>query len=271
MRFRRLPATSWRLIALAAIVAIAAAGCGGSGEGDKSSSQILQDAAAAVKGSNSFHVNASVSSSNGQATFDIKVAAAGTVTGTLTIGGSTANFVIVNGNTYFQGKAFFTQFGGAAAGDLVGDNWVLIPSSQASSATQGLTTFTDTSKLSSCFSSLAGNPYTKSNGSTNGESVVMLQSSQGYTIDIASSARPYPVQITGSGNANLGSACGGAGSTSGNAGSGTINFDGWGQSFTVTPPPNPIDFSSVLGGGSSSGGSSPSPAASPEQVTPSPS
>ena len=250
------------LVAATTLVMLAA--CGSSGEGDKSAAQILQDTAAAVKGVSSYHVSGSGSSSSGSVTFDLRVAGPNTVSGSLNSGGATINIIVVNGSTYFQGKDFFAQFSPDAA-SLIGDSWVLIPPSQASSATQGLDTFTDTSKLSGCITSISSGSFTKATGTANSEPVVILQSSMGYSVAVASSGTPYPVQITGTGSANLGSACGGSGSSSSGSGNGTINFDSWGQSVTVTPPPNPLDLSSILGSGGSGSG-----AATPE-ATPTPS
>jgi hypothetical protein len=228
---------------------------GGSGEIDKSTDQIIRDMAAAIKSVHSFHISGSVVSSGSTVGLDLTVAGPQSVSGSITEKGATAHLVLVNGALYFMGKQFFAVFANPQAAALLDDNSVKMPASTGSSVESSFGVFTNTSTLSDCFAGVKSTTLAKTASTVNGVAVVQLTNG-GHTLDVAANGPTYPVRFTGSGSDPLfqssNPACssgswsaGSSGSSS--SGSGSILFDSWGASSSVTPPPSPIDLSSVGG------------------------
>lgn len=238
--------------ALALLGAAVLASCGGpgqSGEGAKSPRQIIQDVAGAIRSVHSYHLFGSAGTSGGMTRLDLRVANAQTLSGSLSEKGVTARLVLVGGGLYVQGQDFFRQFGGAQAASIVGDRWVRLPQSEASSLQSAFSAFGNTSTLASCLVSGTRNvSLTKSFPTVGGVQVIELRG-DGGVLDVAASGPPYPVRLSGSGSGAFVSsdpACS-SGATPGGGGSGAVNFDSWGAGVSVTPPPNPIDLSQVAG------------------------
>ncbi|HEY6378960.1 MAG TPA: hypothetical protein VI316_07250 [Candidatus Dormibacteraeota bacterium] len=238
-------------------------GSGASGEIDRSTDQIISDTAAAIKGAHSFHMHGNFTSGGDAVGLDLHIGGPQSVSGSITLKGTTAKLVLVNGDTYIQGKEFFAVFGNAQAAALVGDNWVKLPASAASSVQTSFALFADTSTFSHCFLSTgSGTSLNKSASTLNGVAVIELTGG-GSTLDVAATGPTYPLRVSGSGGSSgsgLGTkssdpACspGGASgsasgsSSSGSGGSGAILFDSWGVTVTVTPPPGALDLSSFGG------------------------
>lgn len=236
---------------LAGVLLLSACGSGGGGSGeiDKSPDQIIKDMAAAMKGVQSFHMHGSVVASGNTTGIDLTVAGPRTISGTITEKGATAHLALVNGTFYIQGKQFFAVFANPQAGAVVGDNWVKLPSSISSSVQSSFAVFTNTSTFSSCFSGFK-NPSSISKAATtvNGVSVVEL-SGDGSTLDVQAGGPAYPVRVASTGGANpfLQSTNPACSSVDSSSGSGTIAFDSWGATSTVTAPPSALDFSSLGG------------------------
>jgi len=222
---------------------------GGSGEIDKSPDQIIKDMAAAIKSVHSFHLQGGVTSSGTPTVIDLTVAGPQALTGSVTEKSATAHLVLANGSFYIQGKQFFTVFANPQAAAVVGDNWVKLPASIASSVQSSFAVFTNTSTFSTCFSGLK-NPSSLSKSATtvNGVSVVEL-SGGGSTLDVQASGPAYPVRFKSTGGPSpfLPSSDPACSTVSQSSGSGTINFDSWGTTPTITAPPSSLDFSSLGG------------------------
>jgi len=222
---------------------------GGSGEIDKSPNQIIKDMAAAIKSVHSFHMHGTVVSGSNPTALDLKIVGPQTLTGSVIQKGAVAHLVLVNGTFYIQGKQFFAVFANPQAAALVGDNWVKLPSSVSSSVQSSFGSFANTSTFSSCFPGLK-NPssISKSAMTLNGVSVVEL-SSGGYAFDVQAGRPAYPVRFKSTGGASpfLPSTNPACSNINSSTGSGTILFDNWGTTTTVTPPPSALDFSSLGG------------------------
>lgn len=237
----------------AALVPLTLASCG-SGESDKSPSQILQDASTAIKAVSTYHLTGSGQSGGSKVSFDLHIGGPRAASGSITMAGVTAQVIVVNGDAYLKGKDFLQQVAGSQAATLFDDNWVKVPGSGASDLTQSFSGLADTKKLSGCLvNGFNGVTLNKSTATVNGQPAVVLQASA-LTLNFASSGPTYLLQVKSTGSTPSFDACM-SGSSSSSSGStpitgsgGTISFDSWGSSITITPPPNPIDLSAVSGG-----------------------
>lgn len=239
---RRIPAAVGAAIATTAILLIS--GCGSSGESDKTPAQIVSDMATAIKSVHSFHIHGSVTTSSGNLGLDLHIDGPQTVAGSITEQNATADVILLNGTAYAKGKQFFEQFAGSQAAALLDDNWVKLPTATVSGIETSFSAFTNTSTFAQCFSNLkSGSSWTKTQTTVNGTSAVELRGG-GYTLDVAADGPTYPLRFAGSGPDPFASSSNPAcSSTSSATGSGSLLFDSWGASSTVTPPPSPIDLS----------------------------
>lgn len=226
----------------------------GSSEADKSSSQILQDASTAIKAVSTYHLAGSGQSGGSKIGFDLHIGGPTAASGSVTMAGVTAQVVVVNGDAYLKGKDFLEQVAGSQAATLIDDNWVKVPASGSSDLTQSFSGLANTKKLGGCLvSGFGGVNLTKSTATINGKPVVVLQASA-LTMDFASSGPTYLLQVRSTGSTPSfddcmnGSSSSSSGSTPVTGSGGTITFDSWGSSITVTPPPHPIDLSALSGG-----------------------
>lgn len=243
--------------ALAVGLLLTACGGGGSGGGDngeaaKSADQIVKDATAALKAARSFHITVNADAStlggssgssgfSGPVTVDLDVAEPNSATGTLKMAGVVAHIVYTGGKFYLQGKELWSKFGGAQAGELIGDRWVLVPASAS-----GFSSLTDINQITDCLLPATGN--TKNGTSVVGgqTTVVVENKASAETLYVASQGAAYPLKVVskGGGSSSSSSSSSGCGSndTAGNA-----TFSNFGTTVTVTPPPNALDISKLGG------------------------
>jgi hypothetical protein len=117
-------------------LAVSLAACGkDSGFGDQAVADIEAQAATDMKALNSMHIAGSVSTSGGEAAFDIDASKGGDCSGTMTIKGGTAQILSVSGTSYLKGdEAFWTANAGAQAEAVIamlGDKWLKTSGSDA--------------------------------------------------------------------------------------------------------------------------------------------
>ena len=244
-----MPATSSRLerrtrILVAALVgATALAACGAGSptptESSKSPQQVVHDTAAAIRKVQSFHVSGSMTSGTVTMGMNLRIENPQTFAGSLTVLGATGQVVIVDGASYVSGEDFITKIAGAQVGQLIGDKWARLPAASASSLEADLQSFVDTSKFADCLdSSGASTKLTDAVAMYNGASVIAVTG--GDTIlEVADQATPYPMRLSVSGSTGLlvsTPTCAPDPSTSSAASTGILNFDHWGNTFTVTAP-----------------------------------
>ncbi|HVP74915.1 MAG TPA: hypothetical protein VMS63_02750 [Gaiellaceae bacterium] len=224
--------------ALAILVASAVllAGCGSSGaksngEAQKSAAQVAADARKAAVGASAVHVSGSIVSSGTPLTMDIRIVKGTGGSGEMSEQGLKFQLVRVAGKAYIKGSdAFYKKFAGAGVATLLHDKWL------AGSATTGslaaLTALTDIAKL---FSGALGSHGTlKNEGETTykGQKVVAIKdTSKGGTLYVAATGTPYPIAIVAPNNGKQGS----------------VSFDDWNKTVSITAPKGSIDVASLGG------------------------
>jgi hypothetical protein len=261
--FMRCGMTTKRSLIGVTVLGILLAACGGSGgggsngEADKSPDQILSDAVAALKSAKSVHLVATENASStpdasGATGGPINIAAdvqtPGAVSGTFSQGGATGHFVLIGGKFYLQGKQLLNKLGGQATADVVGDNWVVVPASTGGS---GVGDLADMNKLATCLQQQHGTLSKGGTATVNGQDVVIVvdkgdkPGGQPGKLYVATSGTAYLLKVEQSGPVTPGGDSNGPCGSS-NSG-GTATFSDYNKSVTVTPPPNPIDFSKLGG------------------------
>lgn len=251
--------TRTRMGGALAAAALLLAACGGGGEADKSPDQILGDAANALQSARSVHIDAdSTGGSNGTFHITVDIVSGGGARGSVNSSGVAAQFVVTGGKFYIQGRDFFAKFAGPQAATLIGDRWVLLPSNAGVSDFES---FTDTTTLATCLRADHGSLSSGGTATVAGQGAVVIvdkgdkPGTAPGKLYVATSGTPYPLelQITGatqSGTPPGGSKCAGtSGSATGGSSSGgkATLLLAYGASVSVTPPPNPLDLSSLAG------------------------
>jgi hypothetical protein len=228
MRRRLCPA------ALATLVALALAACGGgssssssNGITSKSPDQIVAAATSAVGSVNSVHVSGKVLSSGQSVALDLNLLNGKGGTGTMSQNGLGFKIVAVGPEVYINGSsAFWTKFGGSAAAQLLSGKWLKAP---ASGQLSSLATLTSVQKLFSQLLSSHGKLATGKTTTVRGQQVVAVNdTTNGGTLYVATSGKPYPIEISKTGSEG-----------------GQLVFDHFNQPVTLTAPANATDISQL--------------------------
>lgn len=212
---------------MVAALAVAVMGAGrgaGSSEAGKSPKQIAKDAYHAAANARSVRLNGSVTTNGQQLGLDLSIRQGKAVSGSLTLQGDPVNIVVIGSQVYFSASAAYYQSQGESAtvATELNDKWVKLPKSQAK----------DFSKFESLKELLGdlGHPkgeLSKAGTSTvEGMAVVLVKSSKGGTVAVASHGTPFPLQLL-----------------AGSAGTGSLTFSGWNRPVTIKKPGSFIDLS----------------------------
>ena len=225
------------------VVTLALAACGGggstpagssNGEASKSAQQVLADAVKAADAASSQHMSGQVSTHGQQIGIDLSIVKGKGATGSFTFKGQKIDLVIIGTDAYMKaGAAFYTQFGGpsgSSIGQLLDGKWLKFSTTNAQFGP--LTGIASSSTIFDQLNSNHGDLTNKGATTYNGQSVVdIFDGAKNRTLYVAATGTPYPVAVVKSGA--------GAG--------GTITFDNWNQSVTLTAPSGAIDFSQLGG------------------------
>ena len=226
-----------RALPVAILVASVAllAGCGSSGPKsngveDKTAHEIVQAASTAAKSASSVHISGSITA-GGPISIDLTLAKGQGGKGEIKTNGMSFQIISTGGKVYFKTDAAALQklTGAGIAGQLLAGRWIVAPGSlgQVSS----FSALTDLTKL---FNSLTTSLGVLQKGDTtkiNGQPAIAVTSTRkggGGTLYVATTGQPFPLQLQGA---------------KGNAG--TITFDQWNESVTISPPANAVDFSQL--------------------------
>jgi hypothetical protein len=222
------------LVVSVAIGVLALAGCGGSssnGVASKSAEEILSTAVTAAKGASSVHLRGSVTSGGKPLALDFQLANSRGATGSMTLNGARAELVLVGGKVYLKGSADFWKLvagaQGAAAAQLLKDRWIVAP---ASGEFASLVQITDVNALMTQLSENHGTLTKGAETTVDGQKVIAVVSSKGGTLYVATTGKPYPVQLSKSGSDG-----------------GKFSFDKWGASVKLEAPKGAVDLSKITG------------------------
>jgi len=212
-------------------MAAALAGCGGSssnGIASKSADEIIAASKQAIAGAKSVHVSGSGLTKGEPLSIDLELVAGKGAKGTITEHGLSFQLIEVNETIYINGSPeFYEHFGGPAAAELFKGKWLKAPANSSEFAT-----FSSLTNLQTLLGSQLehhGKLTVTGTSTVNGQEVVGLHdASRGGTLYIATTGKPYPVEITNSGSEG-----------------GTIKFDRWNEPVTLTPPSNAIDINQL--------------------------
>jgi hypothetical protein len=186
-------------LAVVLAASLAAAACSSAPAGSKTAAQLIPEIVAAAESATSAHITGS--GTEGAQTIDLDVSFSGSsAAGTVGSNGTSFYFLSLNGKTYIKLDAAFLKVANAPASACakVCGKYVEIPAAEASQVTGALS-------LHKLLTQAFDNNNTKeaeasgcvfSPATVNGQHV--LQCSQGgYTLDVASHGKPYPVYLTG--------------------------------------------------------------------------
>ena len=206
-----------------------------------SGDEILAKAADAAKSADSVTIKGDIT--QGGETIGLNLAIGKDVAdGTITVKGQTVEVRLTNGVFYMRAPAsFYESLGsqGKGVGALVADKWFSFPVDGSSASATGLDSFQQFTDKEALFSSLLNSDKdvtVEGSGNVDGQPVVLLKSSKGGTLAVATTGEAYPLQVTGSDSKS----------------SGTVNFINWNGPVNAVAPADAVDVGKLLeaaGGG----------------------
>ena len=228
-----------RAAALAlALAAALLAGCGGhsssakpNGEETKPANRVLADADAAATSASSVHVSGTVNSNGTPIVLDLSMAHSKGAKGSLSTNGLKFDLVRIGDTLYVRGSdSFYKHFAGAVAAQLLHDKWL-----KGSATKSRLSSLAPLTSIDTLFAKIAtGHGKLSNDGKKTykGQEVVQLRdTSDNSKLLVAATGKPYPVAITGGSKSQ----------------SGTITFDDWNASVSLSAPSNALDISQFGG------------------------
>jgi hypothetical protein len=224
-----------RMHAAAVIVgaAVLLAGCGGTtsnGEASKTPAHVLRDALAAAGDAKTVHVSGKAVSESGPIAVDIRMVRDRGGTGTMSESGLSFDLIRLGPKVFIRGSdAFYKKFTGSAGALLFHGKWLEFPASNADMGS--ITPFTDIDTFFKGVTSQHGKLRNEGETTFHGQKAVEIRDvTQGGSLYVAATGKPYPLGITGSGDT-----------------SGAIVFDDWNGSTSISAPKNAVDVSKLKG------------------------
>jgi hypothetical protein len=228
-----------RASALALALATALlAGCGGhsktakpNGEASKPANRVFADANAAATSASSAHVSGKLDSNGTPLTLDLSTVRGKGATGSASRNGLKFDIVRIGDTIYIRGSdAFYKHFAGAAVAQLLHGRWLKAPATHG--RLQAVGTLTSLDALFSGIRAHHGKLANDGKTTYKGQQVVAIRdTSDGSKLYVAATGKPYPVAIVGGKKSK----------------SGTINFDEWNKTVSLSAPDNAIDISQLGG------------------------
>ncbi|MHB8492536.1 MAG: hypothetical protein ACYDA6_10050, partial [Solirubrobacteraceae bacterium] len=181
-----------------------------------------------VAGASSVHISGSASSNGTPLSLDLELVSGQGAQGTVAEHGLSFRLVELGGYIYINGSpAFYSHFGGAAAAQLFKGKWLKAPANQKEFAS--LSSLTNLQALLSSLLSQHGSLSSAGTSTVAGQQAVGLRdTTAGGTLYIATSGKPYPVEVSKGGTE-----------------SGTITFDRWNGAVSLKAPANAIDITQL--------------------------
>ncbi|MCL2769440.1 MAG: hypothetical protein FWD42_04935 [Solirubrobacterales bacterium] len=223
-----------------AVLCAVLAGCGGGGVGGGKSNgvdakrpqAIVEAAQRAGNEASAVHVSGTIAASGMPVTLDLRLVAGKGGSGTVSEGGLSFELIRVGNAAYIKGsEAFYKRFGGSAMAQLLKDKWLKAPTTAEQFATLGA--ITDIRSLFAQTLSSHGPLQRRTVTTVRGREVVpVVDLTRGGTLYVATTGKPYPVELTKSGSTG-----------------GTLTFDRWNEPITLTAPSNAVDITKLAPGG----------------------
>jgi hypothetical protein len=219
-----------QIAVLAAIFLVTVtAGCGGgsstNGVESKSATEIVEAAQKAAESAKSVRVHGSIASAGRQLSLDLEILQGKGAKGTIAEGPLSFQLIRVGESIYIKGsEAFYSHFAGSEAAKLLQGKWLQAPAN--SSEFQTLGSLTDMHSLIDAVLGTHGNLEKGGNSTISGQKVVAVKDiAKGGTLYVATTGKPYPIQIASSGG-----------------GGGAVNFEDWDASVSISPPSNSVNI-----------------------------
>lgn len=220
------------MLLLSAGLAACGGSSGGSGSGNgiaaKSPTAIVAAATNAAESAKSVEVAGSISQSGTHVGLDLKMVAGVGATGWLSEQGKRFNMVLDGHTLYINaGASFWKAFANAAAASVLQGKWLKTPATGTYSSVAKL------GNLQMFFKQVFGHHGKLSKTGTktiNGTKVVGLRDAkQGGVLYVATSGKPYPIELNG----DTGS------------GGGKLTFSGYGTAFKIAPPAKSVSLAQL--------------------------
>ncbi len=175
----------------------------------------------------SVHVSGKVLSSGQNVALDLNLLNGKGGTGSMSQNGLGFKIVAIGPEVYINGSsAFWTKFGGSASAQLLSGKWLKAP---ASGQLSSLATLTNVQKLFSQLLSSHGKLAEGKTTTVEGHEVVAVNdTTNGGTLYVATTGKPYPIEISKTGSSG-----------------GQLVFDHFNQPVSLTAPANAIDISKL--------------------------
>jgi hypothetical protein len=232
-------AATMRVPALALVLAaVLLAGCGGgkktakpNGEAAKPAAEVLADTRAAATSASSAHVSGNIVSSGTVISLDLVLERGKGAKGSVSTSGLQFDLVEIGRTVYIHGSdAFYAHFAGSAIAQLLHGKWLKASTSQR--RFRALAPLTSIRAIFARVSSRHGKLVSEGKTTYHGQQVVEIRdTSDDSKLYVAATGTPYPVALVG-GKKNE---------------SGTIAFDRWNASVSLTAPKGAIDISQFGG------------------------
>ncbi len=225
------------LAACALLAAGALSACGGgsssSGNGveSKSADAIVSDASDAAKGLQSVHAAGSIVDSGKRTALDLEMVAGKGARGKVSEGNLNFQIVAIGQDLYLKADAAtWRRVAGDAAAQLLQDKWLKAPANSGDFAS--VARLTDLPGLLNALLSTHGKLAKGETSTVNGQKVVAVRdTTNGGTLYVATTGKPYPVQVTHGGSQE-----------------GSLSFDRYNESVSLAAPANAVDISQLTSG-----------------------
>jgi hypothetical protein len=226
-----------RLLAtvLVALAAAVSGGCGsgssGNGVASKTPTEIVAATKAAADSASSVHVSGSIVSGGTPITLDMHLLQGKGGSGQISESGLSFELIEAEGTVYIKGSpAFYRHFAGGAAALLLQGKWLKAPAGNSSFAS--LSSLTELRKLLDSALTNHGALVKGPTTTVEGQQVIgVTDTSEGATLYVATTGKPYPVAIIKSG-----------------ASGGKVTFDKWNEPVSLTAPANAVDITKLQSG-----------------------
>jgi hypothetical protein len=219
-----------------AVLSAALAGCGGGGKSngvaDKQPEAIVETSRSAAEEASAVHVSGTIAATGTPVTLDLSLVAGKGGSGTVSEGGLSFQLIRIGDTAYIKGSdAFYKRFGGSAMAQLLKGKWLKAPATGEQFKTLG--SITDNRQLFAQTLSSHGPLQKRSTTTVSGQEVVpVVDLARGGTLYVATTGKPYPVELTKSGSSG-----------------GTLTFDRWNEPITLKAPANAVDITKLQSGG----------------------